>query len=70
MVQGPDILISKLDQIEQRYGQIEVQISDPETAKDSSKIISLSKEQAKLRDIVVKYRRYKKAQAGIEDAKL
>ena len=68
MTEKKDSLVAKLDQIEMRYSEIEKQISDPEIASNSAKLISLSKEQGKLRSIVNKYRKYKKAVSGIEEA--
>jgi peptide chain release factor 1 len=64
-----DALLTKLDEIEQRFCQIEQQIADPAIACDSAKVITLSKEQGKLRTIVEKYREYKKIAAGLEEAK-
>ncbi len=63
-----DAFLIKLEQMERRFVEIENIISQPETATDSNKIISLSKEQAKLRDVVAKYRKYKQALSGIADA--
>ncbi len=68
MAEQKDSLLVKLDQIETRYGEIEKQIAEPETARDSARLIALSKEQGKLKAIVIKYRQYKKAAAGIEEA--
>jgi len=61
-------LLTKLNQLEMRYSEIEGQIADPDIARDSTKLVALSKEQGKLRSLVTKYRQYKKAVAGIEDA--
>jgi peptide chain release factor 1 len=63
-----DSLLAKLDELEARFCQIEEQIAEPAIAGDSAKLIALSKEQGKLKTIVTKYREYKKAIAGIEDA--
>jgi len=68
MAEQKDSLLAKLDQLDARYGEIEKQISEPEVASDPSRFIALSKEQGKLKTIVTKYRRYKKAGAGIEEA--
>ena len=68
MAEQKDSLLSKLDQLEARYDEIEKQIAEPEIAGNSSKLISLAKEQGKLRAMVTKYRRYKKALSGIEEA--
>jgi peptide chain release factor 1 len=68
MTDGKDSLTAKLDELESRYAELERQIADPQTASDPAKLIALSKEQAKLRKIVTKYRRYKQVQSGIVDA--
>ena len=68
MVEHNDSLIAKLEEIETRYSTIEKQISDPAIACDSARLISLSKEQGKLRAIVKKYRDYKKTATGIKEA--
>ena len=68
MAEQHDSLLKKLDQIEARYRDIEKQISVPEIANDSAKLISLSKEQGKLKAIVTKYRQYKKTALGLEEA--
>ncbi len=62
-------IISKLDELEQRYSGIEKQILDPEISSVHSKLIPLTREQAKLRPIVSLYRRYKQAQQGIEESR-
>ncbi|MCK5564636.1 MAG: peptide chain release factor 1 [Planctomycetes bacterium] len=65
-----DSLIAKLDELDQRYVDIESQISDPAIACDVNKVIPLAKEQGKLRGVVEKYRKYKGLIAGIDDAKV
>ena len=70
MAEQQDSLLVKLDQIEARYSEIESQISKPEVASDPAKLIALSKEQGKLKAIVTKYRKYKKAEVDLEDAEL
>jgi peptide chain release factor 1 len=68
MAEKENILLAKLDEIEQRYAQIEEQIADPAVGRDTARLISLSKEQSKLKDIVTKYRQYTTMVAGIVDA--
>ena len=68
MAEKKDPLLTKLDELEQRYSEIEKQIADPAIASNSVKLIALLKEQSKLKTIVTKYREYKKTIAGIEDA--
>jgi len=68
MAEKTDSLPAKLEEIEARYSEIEKQIADPTNAGNSSRLIALSKEQGKLKTIVLQYREYKKTAAGIEDA--
>jgi len=68
MNEKKDSLITKLDELEARFYEIEKQIAEPEVTSDSARLIALSKEQGKLRALVTKYRDYKTAIAGIEDA--
>ena len=62
-------LLTKLVEMENRHDELEKQISDPAIATDSAKVIAISKEKGKLKTIVAKYREYKKASAGLEDAR-
>jgi len=67
VIEEKNILISKLDQLEGRFCEIEKQIADPAIATDSAKLIALSKEQGKLKATVSKYREYKKAVSAIDE---
>jgi peptide chain release factor 1 len=69
MAEEKSTLLAKLDEIELRYSEIEKQLADPVIASDSARLISLAKEQGKLKTTVTKYREYKKTIAGLEDAK-
>jgi len=69
MTEKKDPILVKLEELEQRYIQIESQIADPEINRDSAKLIALSKEQGKLKTVVGKYRQYKQMTAGIDDAR-
>lgn len=65
-----DGVISKLDELNDRYDEIEKQLSDPAVASDVNKIIPLTKEQGKLRALVEKYREYKKCVQGVQEAEM
>jgi peptide chain release factor 1 len=69
MAEEKSTLLAKLDEIELRYSEIEKQLADPAIAGDSARLISLAKEQGKLKTIVTKYREYKKTITGLEYAK-
>ncbi len=68
MPEKKDSFLAKLDEFEARFREIEKQIAEPAIAGDSARLIALSKEQGKLKNIVAKYREYKTTVAGIEDA--
>ncbi len=68
MTEPQNSLITKLDQLDNRYREIDAQISRPEVAGDSAKLIALSKEQGKIKAIVSKYREYKKLSSQIDEA--
>ena len=68
MAEEKSTILAKLDEIELRYSEIEKQLSDPAISSDSAKLITLSKEQGKLKTTVAKYREYKKTIADIEGA--
>ena len=63
-----DNLSAKLDELEKRYSEIERQISEPSVAADAVKVIALSKEQGKLKTMVMKYREYKEVTKEICEA--
>jgi peptide chain release factor 1 len=69
MAEEKSTLLAKLDEIELHYSEIEKQIADPAIAGDSTKLVSLAKEQGKLKTVVTKYREYKKTIGNLEDAK-
>ncbi len=69
MIEQKESVLAKLDEIERRYSEIEAQIASPEIAGNPAKLIPLSKEQGKLKSMVAKYRKYKKAAVGIEEAR-
>jgi len=68
MAEEKTTLLTKLDEIELRHSEIEKQLADPTISGDSAKLISLAKEQGKLKATVAKYREYKKTTASLEEA--
>lgn len=61
-------MFEKLESVENRYDQISIELSRPETAGDSALLRRLMKEHAELAPIVEKYREYKKAAAAEAEA--
>jgi peptide chain release factor 1 len=68
MTQQKDSFLATLDQFESRYNQIENEINQSASSGNTSMLVTLSKEQGKLRDIVAKYREYKTITSDIDDA--
>lgn len=66
MAEQKESLLAELNKIEERYSEIEKQISEAAMASDSTRLIMLSKEQGKLKTIVTKYRDYKKTVADLD----
>lgn len=61
-------LEEKLDELVEKYQNLNSKLSDPEVINDSSKYQKLLKKHAKLKKIVEKYKEYKEAKQGIEEA--
>ncbi|HXL03212.1 MAG TPA: peptide chain release factor 1 [Bacillota bacterium] len=58
----------RLDEIEQRYVDLEAELSNPEVLADQDKFRDIAKAHASLEEIVTKYRQYKNVQDDIEEA--
>ena len=63
-------MFQKLEAVEERYEELNKKISDPEVIARNDEWRNYMKEHANLVDVVEKYREYKKAKAGLEEAKL
>jgi peptide chain release factor 1 len=68
MAEASTTLLVKLTEIESHFDELQKQIADPANSRDSAKLISLSKEQGKLKSLVAKFREYKKTAAEAEQA--
>ena len=60
-------MFQRLEDVEKRYDELTIKISDPEEIANTSNWQKLMKEHAELTPIVEKYREYKKAQKTIEE---
>jgi peptide chain release factor 1 len=58
---------SRLDEIEQRYIDLERELSDPEVLADQEKFKSAAKAHADLERIVTKYREYKSVKSDLDE---
>jgi peptide chain release factor 1 len=63
-------MIEKLDEIENRFNDLETRMSDPDIMKDMNKYKAIAQEHSHLQDIVEEIRRYRKINTGIEEASL
>ena len=63
-------MFQKLEAVEERYEELNKKISDPEVIARNDEWRNYMKEHANLVDLVEKYREYKKAKTGLEEAKL
>lgn len=57
----PPALIRKLEEIDQRYQEMESQLNDPAIANNGQKIVSISREKGAMSPIVMRYRDYREA---------
>jgi peptide chain release factor 1 len=62
------VLLDKLEEIENKYEELSRKLTDPEVFSDYSKSQKYSKEQSELEDIVNKIREYKQVLSGISEA--
>jgi peptide chain release factor 1 len=62
-------LYEKLKQVEARYDEMSEQLSSPEVLADSARIQKLAKNHSELSEIVAKYRKWKKIEQGLREAK-
>jgi len=68
MTDAKNDFLAKLDELDQRFVEIEKLIAEPEVAADSGRFIALAKEKGALRKIVSKYREYKTIIKNTEEA--
>ena len=62
-------MLDKLAFLEEKYEDLSEKISDPEIINDQNQWKKLVKEHSSLEEIVARYREYKKAEEGLNDAK-
>ena len=62
-------MIDRLNAIEERYNEIEKELSSPEVINDIKKMTMLSKERTSLEKTVDVYKKYKQVLADLEEAK-
>ncbi|MCP4164690.1 MAG: peptide chain release factor 1 [Chloroflexi bacterium] len=58
----------KLNQIENRYLELEQMMADPSVAADYQRVTKLAREQSELREVVEVYRRFKRVKDELNDA--
>jgi len=62
-------MLDRLERIEQRYQELEEQMSVPEVASDLKKLQVLAQERAGIEDLVTKYREYKATARSLEETR-
>ncbi|MGR3742048.1 peptide chain release factor 1 [Companilactobacillus sp. DQM5] len=62
-----DKIFDQLDGLIDRYNELQELMSDPEVINDTKRYMELSKEEADMREIVAKYKEYKKLKQNISD---
>ena len=62
-------MFDKLENVEKRYEELNLKISDPEVIANQSEWQKLMKEHAEIQELVEKYREYKKVSTAIEELK-
>lgn len=60
-------MFSKLDEVENRYEEVQMQLQKPDIASDQKKFRTLMKESAQLEKVVVPYRHYRKIKKDLAD---
>ena len=63
-------MFDKLEDLLQRYEELQNELSDPNVVNDQARFRKLMKEQNDLADIVAEYKRYKQTKQDIEDSLL
>ena len=62
-------MFQKLEDVEKRYEELNIKISDPEVIAKQSEWQKLMKEHAMIEDVALKYKEYKKVKQDMEEAK-
>jgi peptide chain release factor 1 len=62
-------MLDRLERIEQRYRDLDQQMSQPEVASDLKQLQELAQERAGLEELVAKYREYKNASESLAETK-
>ncbi|HOK67082.1 MAG TPA: peptide chain release factor 1 [Anaerohalosphaeraceae bacterium] len=62
------LIVRKLEQLDERCRQIEQQIADPQVASNPARLVPLTKEQGKLAPIVGRFREYRRLEKQLEEA--
>lgn len=63
-----DKMFAQLQSLVDRYEELQELMSDPEVINDTKRYMKLSKEEADMREVVAKYKRFKQVQSDIEES--
>ncbi|MDK6528485.1 PCRF domain-containing protein, partial [Klebsiella pneumoniae] len=64
-----DKVMAQLEGLVARYEEIQELMADPEVINDTKRYMEISKEEADMREVVQKYRKYQEDQKTISDNK-
>jgi len=64
-----DKIMAQLESLVAHYDELQEMMADPEVINDTKRYMEVSKEEADLRDVVEKYRKYKADKKEISDNK-
>jgi peptide chain release factor 1 len=62
-------MLKQLQNIEERYQQIEAEISKPDVATDAKKLRKLAQERAELESLVTSFRQYRETESSLEETR-
>jgi len=64
-----DVVLGKLAGLEARHAQIEREMNDPAVASDPNRLVPLTKEHARLGEVVLPFREFRRIEAELADAR-
>src|SRR3984885_2615318 len=62
-------MFDRLEQLEDRYKELEVELSDPALVSDQQRYQKITKQHRDMEPVIERFREYKRVAAGIADAK-
>jgi peptide chain release factor 1 len=63
-------MFDRLEQLEDRYKELEADLSDPKLVSDQQRYQKTTKQHRDMEPVIERFREYKRVRAGIADAKI